>query len=307
MIRAVRYLLIVGLLAVPAALWADDEAYTIKVKKGAKGSVTQVDKEDTEEAKVKIEGPDGKVLKDDTTKTVTKQAYKETVLEKPDPDKKATRLEREYTTAVQTAGDKEQTAPYQGKKVVIEKKDGKYHFLVDDKELTGKDVALLNKSFNGGGADDSEQLEKLIFPQKPVKVGETWKIDAEALAKNFQKGAGQLPIDAAKVSATGKLLKAYKKDGKQFGVLDIHIELPLKGDLPLGPGGAKAALQAGSQMTLKIKADTCIDGTASDAVAEQSMEMKLDGVIKGPDGKDYKLIIRSTAKGKDTEKDVSKK
>ena len=307
MIRTVRVLLLVGLLAVPAALWAAPapDRYTIKVKKGGKGSVTQVDKQDTEETKVKIEGPDGKVLREDEEKRTTRQAYKETTLEKPGPDKRATRLERAYTRAVETVGGAEHTLSYQGKTVVIAEKGGVYHFTVDDKELPARDAALLHRTFNQGGADEAE-LAKRMIPPKAVGVGETWEVDWRPLPGLLLFGRDQdVAIDASKATATGKLLKVYRKDGKPFGVLDFHIDLPLTGEMPLGK--AKVTLRPGSRLLLKIKADTCIDGTSSDAVAEWSKEMKVEGVSKGTDGKAYKVTINQVTKGEDTATDLSRR
>jgi hypothetical protein len=306
--RNLCLLLVAGLLVGAAPVRIED-AYTIKVKKNGKGDVTTEDKQEIEDSKVKIEDPDGKVLQDKKEVKTTTQAYKETILEK-EAGKKATKLRREYTKATVKTGDDEKTLPYQGKTVLIEKKDGKFHFTIEGgAELTGKDAALLNKSFNKDAKDDSDgdDLEKAIFPKKPVKVNESWSIDAPALIKSFEKDSNQpIPVDKAKVAGTGKLLKAYKKDGKQYGVLDIHIDVPLKGDFPLGPGQS-APVRAGSTMTMRIKVDGCIDGTSSDAVTEMSMDMDLNAVIKAAGGKEYKMSLVLKQKEKGTEKDLSKK
>jgi len=104
------------------------------------------------------------------------------------------------------------------------------------------------------------------------------------------------------------LFCAYSIDifDKQFGVLDFRINLPLKGALPLGKDQT-AALQAGSKMKIHIEVDTCIDGTVSDGVGDVAMESDINAVFKGPDGKDYKMMIRSTHKEKSTEKELTKK
>jgi hypothetical protein len=294
--------------ALSAAPVSVEDTYTIKIKKGAKGDVTTEDKRETEQTKFKIEDPDGKAVSENETKTVTTTAYKETILEK-EKGKRATKLRREYTKAAVKAGDKETTLPYQGKTVLIEKKDAKYHFTVEnDKELTGKDAAVLEKEFNKKSMDDSDddKILKILFPKKSVKVGMSWKIDPAILIKEFEKEAkGAAPLDKDKVTATGKLVRAYKKDGKQFGVLAFEIEMPLKGEFPLGE--TKAPIQAGSKISLRINADTCIDGTSSDVVGEMSMHMTLNATFKGPDGKEYKLSLTSQQTEKSTEKDLSKK
>ena len=62
-------------------------------------------------------------------------------------------------------------------------------------------------------------------------------------------------LTSVKSKATGKLVKAYKKDGKQFGQMEYVIELPmtkLEGMFPC---------KEGSKMEMKIVVDGCIDGT----------------------------------------------
>jgi hypothetical protein len=306
MLRKFGLLVLVSLLAAAAPVRLDD-AYPIKIKKGGQGDVSTQDKQSTETASVKLEDPDGKVLQDKKEERVITEAFKETIQEKV-KGKKATKLRREYTKATVKAGKNETTLPYQGKTVLIEKKDGKYHFTIEGgEELMGKDAELFDKSFNKADDSDDELLEKAILPQKPVKVNETWKIDSDALVKSLTKDMKQaLPVDKSKAGGTGKLIRAYKKDDKQFGVLDVKIDLPLKGEFPIG-AGQKAPIQEGSKMTMRMEVDTCIDGTATDTVANMSMEMDLVATIKGPDGKDYKMTVHSAQKEKSNEKDLSKK
>ena len=305
--RKMALLVLAGLLMAAAPLRTED-AYSITVKKAGQGDVTKQDKRETETSSVKVEGPDGKALQDQKQERTVTEAYKESILAK-EKGKKATKLRREYSKAVVKVGKNETTLPYQGKTVLIEKKDGKYHFQIEGgDELTGKDAELLSKSFSAGGEDDvSEELDKIFLPQKPVKVDETWKIEPDALVKAFSKDPKQpFPVDKSKVAGTGKLVRAYKKDGKQYGVLDVKVDLPLKGDFPLVPGQS-APIQAGSKMTLHVEVDACIDGSCSDAVADTTMEADIVATIKGPDGKQYKMTLHSTQKGKTDEKDQSKK
>jgi hypothetical protein len=311
MLRNVCLLVVAGLLmaAAPARI---EDAYTIKIKKNGKGDVITQDKKETETSTFKLEGPDGKLLKNEKKEQTTTLAYKETIVEK-EPGKRATKLRRAYTKAALKTieGDRttETTLPYQGKTVFIEKKDGKYHFKIEGgEELTGEDAELLNKSFNKGDDDsDEEDLEKALFPKKPIRVDESWTLDPAPLLKSFEKGSkSPFPLDKAKVSGTGKLLKAYKKDGSQFGVLDLGITLPIKGQFPLGKNQT-AAIQDGSKMKMRIEVDTCIDGTLSDGDGTMSMDIDFTAVFKGPDGKEYKIMINGTHKEKSVEKDLSKK
>src|SRR5262249_50246140 len=177
-----------------------------------KGDVEQTEKVLTEQTKLKILDPQGNALKDSDEKKTTSFVYKETILEKPDGKKKATRLSRHYDKAEVTKEGKAQTRSYQGKTVLIEKKDGKYHFSIEGgDEVKAEEAQELNKEFNKE-MDVDKDWTQLMLPKKAVKVNESWKIDGAVFAKDLEKEfGGAMQIDAAKMVATGKLLKAHKK------------------------------------------------------------------------------------------------
>ena len=153
---------ILGLLAAAAPVRVDD-AYTIKVKKSGKGDVSLHEKVDVEDSSFKIEDADGKKLQDkQAVKTTT-----ETVRGNNSGKRKrqeSDEVRREYTKAAIKTDGNERTLPYQGKTVLIEKKnDGKYHFRIEGgEEVTGKDAESLSRSFNKENADDGDEndLEK---------------------------------------------------------------------------------------------------------------------------------------------------
>jgi hypothetical protein len=299
-------LLIVGLIIAVAPLRGD--SYIITIKKSAQGDVTKQDREETDQASFKREEVGGKVLQDRKESRTVFQSYKETILAK-EKGKKATKLRREYTKAVVKIGDKEITLPFEGKSVLIEKKDGKYRFMIENgKELAGKDAELLNREFNKGDDGDDEDLEKAFLPSKPVKEGETWKIDAPVITKAFEKGATQpLPMDKDNTKGEGKLVRAYKDGDRQYADMDIDIIIPLKGDFPLDRGQT-APIGSGSQMVMKVRyKKLCIDGAAGDRVTDMSFDMNLDTTFKGPDGKEYKFSITSKHTMKNKREDLSKK
>ncbi len=90
------------------------------------------------------------------------------------------------------------------------------------------------------------------------------------ILKELGKGGNGLDIDNAKAAGTGKLVKAYKKDGKQFGELQYKLELPIKA---LNNGQLK--FPDGTKMVLEFSVDGCIDGTSADGSSK--MKMALDG------------------------------
>jgi hypothetical protein len=295
-------LLAAGLLGATAGLRAD-EAYNIKVRNSAKGDRTQETSQDTEQAHRQILGADGKAIEDEEEKKATVVQFQQTILEQPEAKKRPTRLRRHYDKAQATKDGETKALPYEGKTVLIEKKDGQYHFKIEGgAELTGKDAELLAKEFDKE-KDDKQDLEKILLPQKPVRVNETWKIDAEEFARALSKDTeGRFEVDADKARATGQLLRAYQKNGHQYGVIEYRIDLPLKGTI----GKEKLPLGPGAKMALRIKMDGCIDGQVSDATADTSTNLDLTATLKGPDGNSYKLILAVKATQKGTQKDLPK-
>lgn len=269
MLRSMLFLFVAGLICTPA--FADDEAYEIKVKKDAKGDKGKVTKAEEGNTTATIElGGQEKVTKQ---KTGTKYAYTEEILERPAGAKKSTKIKRVYETAQKTKEGKKETLPYQGKTVVIEKKGDTYVFTVDGKKLPKDDAEDLDKEFN---KKDGEELDNEDFlPKKAVKVGESWKIDVAKLAKSFGSEA-PFELDADTSKASGKLLKAYKKDGKQFGVIEVKIDFT---PTEFKTEGDAIPLKKGSKLGLVITIDACIDGTVNDGDVKMDIVINIEGEI----------------------------
>jgi hypothetical protein len=71
-----------------------------------------------------------------------------------------------------------------------------------------------------------EGLTERLVPKKPVKVGGSWEITSKGL-QQLASVFGDVDT-SLKCKAEGKLVKAYKKDGKQFGVVAIDLSLALE-------------------------------------------------------------------------------
>jgi hypothetical protein len=295
--------LAVGLGLVLASAGAGaDETYTIKIKEPAKGETVQVDAKDTTDSRSKLVDPDGKALLDKDDKTVKDSVYTETVLDKEPGKHRPTRLERHYEKARVTAGGKTRELPYQGKTLTIEKKDGTYHFRIErGEELQGDDAKQLNEEFNRGGEEDFD-LQKAVLPGKAVGVNDTWKLDMAPLAATFTK-ATKMQLDADKAAGTGKLVKVYQKDGARFGVMELHLDMPIK---EIGEGKGKVALQTGSKWTMDITLDGCIDGSRLDGTRKSLSKIEANGQVPLPDGKEAKLTVTATGDSSESSKEASK-
>jgi hypothetical protein len=269
-----------------------DESYTLKPRKSAKGDVTRVELQEQGKAVEKYLSLDGKQLKEMHAKTAKTLSFKQTILEQPKGQERPTKLRREYAKA-EASKDDDKAKPliYQGKTVLIEKKGEKYHFqIVGGDELTGDDATDLDQEFNQGRADGRD-FQKVLLPIKPVAVGATWKIDPEKFVKELTKGehAERLVVDFTKATATGKLVSAKKKDGKQFGVIEYHLELPVK---ELGAKDKRMELEPGAKMIFDLREDGCIDGSAD--VVSSTASLKFDcSVVPKKDGVAKYKVIRS--------------
>ncbi len=219
----------------------------------------------------------GMVQAKDEDKNVTR-IFKEEFLEK-EPGKRATKLRRTYEKAELTKNGNKVEPSFIGKAVLIER-DGKvWKYSIDGKDflIDYADADFLNDEFSEKKkSEDETKLEDLMMPKEAVAVNETWKIDVAGVAKEFGKD-NPFTVDVAKSTGSGKLLKAYKKDGKQYGAIEFNVELALT---KIGAGAMTIDLDNTSKMKMTIKFDGCIDGAVHTGTMDMAMDMKIAGTLK---------------------------
>jgi hypothetical protein len=154
--------------------------------------------------------------------------------------------------------------------ITIEKKGDGFAFSAGKKELPPSFVkrleAELSPATSGVGALD-------MLPKTPVKVGDTWTIDA---TKAFG-GTGKLALDADRGTMTGKLVKVYKKGGRQFATMEFVARAPIKS---LGPDVGLRP-KDGSVAELKLTVDACIDGTDPFSRTTGTITLRAEAEIPG--------------------------
>ena len=259
-----------------------DDAITVKIRRPAQGEVAGERKEETATATVTATkaGQTGKKELPSSSTAV----YADEVVEKKDADKKPTKLKRKYETWEMTRAGKKLDLGLSGKTVTISKGFEKYTFEADGQPVAGEAAALLNKEFN---TPDEPDADELMLPKKPVKAGDTWELDGKQVAKAF---ADDLKVDADKVKASGKLVKVYDKDKAKYGVIEYTIDLPVTGVLQ---EGRTADALPGSQLTITLTVDACIDGS----VYGGTSTLKVDGTVKWKAADtDYSVTTASTLK-----------
>jgi len=204
--------------------------YTIKLHRPAKGDKSTVAKSRS--------GSMTATTANSTQKQEEKSRYEyvETISD-TDPDAvRPSKVSRAYSIAETTNQKGEmQQLTYTGKTVTIEKYLEGYKYAADGKSLPVAEQLELNNDFTSGQGN----IEAML-PKSPVKVGESWTVDLSAI----KALAGNLPFPyhKEKSNITGKLLRAYTRDGRQWGVIEWKIVVvfdtvttngsPIKGSLP---------------------------------------------------------------------------
>ncbi len=271
-----RFTFLVTLL-LPAAAPAQD-AVTIAIKEAGKGTVRECDVQQSTTNATRIVTDNGQVLHEKSARSSQHHVYVETVLEAEPGKRHPARLRRAYDKAVSWADKTSEVLPYQGKTVLVEKKDGKYRFAVEGEgggELEGGAALALEREFN---KDDDLDLQRIILPRGAVRPGDSWQVDMAAVARAWQRSTA-MRVDAARSSGTGRLTKVYRKDGRQFGAMTFRLEMPIAA---LGAGQQQVKLDDGARVVMDVNLDCCVDGGAASGTMKASFWV--DGTGPVPTG-----------------------
>lgn len=218
--------------------------YTIKIREMQKGDKVHIVLSSHGTTTVTMNG------KTNTEKAEENFDYTEEILEMSAEARTPTKVQRTYTTAEKSEKGTMRPLSFAGKTVAIERKGDTYVATADNKALSGKDVALLTRSYT---SPDKPRVEDLL-PKKYVKLNEEWTVDSDTV----KKVSGGLGLDsvAEKSSITGKLTKAYSKNGKQWGVIEFHCVFVAN----LGGSGGSAEINYDVTIEAPIDGSSC-EGT----------------------------------------------
>ncbi|MCC6419973.1 MAG: hypothetical protein IT429_17190 [Gemmataceae bacterium] len=281
----------VGLLAGSAH---GQETYTIKIKEDyARGEKSRQVTTEKGTFDFKITDNKDNVLKEQKEESGKDFAFNQLIVDaKPGMDRPL-KVERTYDKARVNEKGEKRTLPYEGKTVVIEKKGEKYEFRIKGgQELTGADAKALDEEFNKKGKLGGRELEKMFLPGKAVKVGETWKLDPAVLGKIFQEDT-KMDLDQAKTTASGKLVKAYKKGDRQFGVLEFRLQMVPKAIREPAP----VRFQPGAKMDFVMTLDVCIDGTSRNGNGTFQVTIGAAALLPDPDQPMFTLHLKGSGGG----------
>lgn len=279
---AITTIFLLAFLPAPAA--PEPTTYSIKLRDTQQGDVDDVTQD--EDSKIIISLSLGGEKEKAPVANKSRYVYQEEVLEKPKDEQHPTKVKRTYSKARLTKDGNQSTLPYEGEEVLIEKKGDKYVFSMNGRDLEGEDAEELDNEWN---KERSDLKNEDLLPKKPVKLNETWKIDAGILIKDLEK-TDQLEGDAKNSKASGKLVKVYKKGEQLFGVMEIEFVLAVKS---FKSEGTDYTTKDESKITIHMEIDTAIDGTDSEATVKRTSKGEL--ILDVP-GSDISMKIDSTAK-----------
>ena len=283
------------------------ETYQIKLKEPGKGDTTVYRKRNRTAVKVKITDNNGNVLQQSDQNRIDERGYRQTTLEKLPGAKRADKLERHYLKAERIEDGHKTTLFYQGKTLLIEKKDGRYTFRVKgglelNADSTNPEEAKaardLSAEFKIGPAALQNLGHEWLLPQKAVALGESWKIDPSPIIRELE-AEGALKFDTARVTATGKLVRTYQKDGRQFGAIDLQMDLPI---VSLTEGGKTAKATEG-KLAIRFTLEGCIDGTSLANSIKGTVQSNLDATLEFM-GMPLQLSVRFNAELDESREEV---
>ena len=134
-------------------------------------------------------------------------------------------------------------------------KDGWEFFNADGTNMSEEDAAAVADALDhkSDKKEGAPEIEEVLAPKKPVKVGESWDIDPKEFASGFA-GDDLESFDLEKSKGSMKLTSAEKRNGVQCGKIEGEITMVA---LKLG------ALALGKPLKFKFKIayDGCVDGT----------------------------------------------
>jgi hypothetical protein len=180
----------------------------------------------------------------------------ETVLAADPADKNWTKLRVEHVKGVSFFNGTAAPRRFAGRTFFVEKQAGRSRVTAaPNSKLSDEEITDLERRYD---SPTPEFPVRWLLPDKPVRINESYSVDAAKIVNAYGPATQQFPTDAKAATGQGKLLRVYQKDGKQFGVLEVTFTLPFR-----SIGETKVA--EGSKFEMRVTIDCCIDGSVNEA------------------------------------------
>src|SRR5262245_35924116 len=273
------------------------EVFTLKFKKDlGPGGTVLVEKRDIVKARSKlVAAKTDEAVEDNQQAKVTTFKFRETMLERAPSDKDATRLRRHYETAQVKEAGEPMSLPLEGKTVLIEKLDDKCRFRFEEgRELTPAESEELTDEFQNS-AKPRLDLDELVS-RETVLLGETYKINPKLLVKVFTPLVGPKTINEFQPKGEWKLVRAYRKDDRQYGALELRITLPLQEltsfiKTKTKQPGEKLFMRPGAALRILMTVEGCIDAGTVDLTTKTNMFLDGAAEVPGRDNPLFQLLL----------------
>ena len=252
------FLLLVGLWA--GSLQAQ-ESVELKFKPQGTANVFVQTTDNTTLSQLKVEDANGNVLLDRKTTTGKVTAFTETILQR-DAAQLPVKIERVYKTCKLREGESLQDLLNEGGTVIITKEQDQYRpVLKDGTRVEGKLADMLARETELLHQSRAEK-DRILFPKKVLRAGESWTIDMPAFLKMVSKEPSwaQLTFDIPLAKGTGRLMKTFMQDGRQVGEFQFEMTLPFTA-MTMGNPPKLQEFDKGASLVLTTAMTACIDGT----------------------------------------------
>jgi hypothetical protein len=284
--RCLALISALGLLSTTAA-GTPQKSYSIKVRNARVGEAYRVQEESSHVNTFKVVDSTGKVLADETHKLQVSYVYRQTVLEYLEDGKTPKRLKRHYEKGERIFNEMKNVVPYQGKTVIIDKKEGKYHFSIEGGALIeGEAAQELDKEFNGP-SNNSPESQASYLPPKEVKLNDSWQLDSKAISKEWKNS--RVEFDDVKSKGSATLMKVYQRGEQLFGIIQVRKELISKASLSKI---VDEKILPGSQLVQTERIDCCIDASCPDVRITGVLDLDATLAFTLPNGTEGKQIRR---------------
>jgi hypothetical protein len=194
-------------------------SFTIKIKTYPdRGHSLLCRDADKQSGSVRFIDSEGNILEEQKPVEESEEVYRLTVLEEGEHYPR--RYQHSYSKAVHGNGKRSQTRGYEGETVVYELAEGKYQLKLGEKAdvPAGERQGLTARA----NSDVEAPLDDIFRPGKPVQVGQAWAVDPKLLEKGF---GGQGKLDLGRTKGEARLIKAYTKGSRQYGVIEVELEV----------------------------------------------------------------------------------
>lgn len=202
-----------------ASARAEGPAFTIKLKTYPdKGQPLLCKETDRQVGRLRFIDAEGNILEEQKPIEESDEVYRLTVLD--EGKRYPERYQQSFSKAFLGNGKRGQSRGYEGETILYELIEGKYRLKLSEKADVPQGERLLLASRANG--DIEAPMDDIFQPGKPVKVGDSWPVDARLLSRGF---GGQGKLDLERTKGQAQLVKAYKKGQQQFGVIGVDLIL----------------------------------------------------------------------------------